>query len=317
VSAVGPDGEPVCLVPAFTDENLDPVGATPCGSGFADVEGTDPVEGAQDLRQCDTRAFATELGFDPDELVADPQIAADAGIVLPNLDIRFAEGGAFPPAECDPWLANFQKILTDGDPDGDGERQEVPYQPLLPDAVKIRGQVALGQQMFELQPVRLRDDAAADSTTVSYLFALPDGVDPSQVQVTARMRFRHLPPYFVRDLERRQDDLGDAVPEGARIDADDLLANLAVSEVVSADSGDGPQLECEGPQNGELTVLDCIDDRDIADAADRLGLDVDAGGGDSGIEVDRGEEGRAPLPVWSPVLALLVVPFARRRATRR
>ena len=49
--------------------------------------------------------------------------------------------------------------------------------------------------------------------------------------VTARLRFRHLPPYFVRDLEARAGRLGDMVPEGARIDADDLLEQMVVGEV--------------------------------------------------------------------------------------
>src|SRR5690606_1327483 len=120
----------------------------------------------------------------------------------------------------DPWLANFQKILTDGDPDGNGVREEVPYQPLLPDAVKIRGQVATGQPMAELQPVRLRDEDGdgipdpAAATAVRYVFEVPPGVDPADIVVTARMRFRHLPPYFVRDLENRQEGFGDIVPDG-------------------------------------------------------------------------------------------------------
>ena len=89
-------------------------------------------------------------------------------------------------------------------------RSEVPYQPLLPDAVKIRGQVATGQAMAELQPVRVRDndgDGVVDDSSpiaVPYFFDVPDGVDPADIVVTARMRFRHLPPYFVRDLENRQ-----------------------------------------------------------------------------------------------------------------
>ena len=41
-----------------------------------------------------------------------------------------------------------------------------------------------------------------------------------------------------RDLEARQDGLGDAVPEGAAIEADTLLEHMVVSEVVSASSED-------------------------------------------------------------------------------
>ena len=70
--------------------------------------------------------------------------------------------------------------------------------------MKIRGQLATGQAMAELQPVRLRDndgdgiDDPADSVAVRYVFEVPAGVDPADIEVTARMRFRHLPPYFVR-----------------------------------------------------------------------------------------------------------------------
>ena len=85
------------------------------------------------------------------------------------------------PTECDPWLANFQKILTDGDPDGDGVRQEVPYQPLLPDAVKIRGAAGDGSEMQELQPVRLRGRRRPTARScVPYVFDLDDGVDPGR-----------------------------------------------------------------------------------------------------------------------------------------
>jgi len=333
------DGEPVCLLPAFEDGS-GPLINTPCGSGFADPEGTEPVEGDAELLQCDTRAVAVGLGADPDEARLAGGAIEGTNIVLPNLDIDFAGsdneafGAAFGPEECDPWLANFQKILTDGDPDGDGVRQEVPYQPLLPDAVKIRGQVVSGLAMAELQPVRVRDndgdgiDDPSESLAVPYVFEVPDGVDPADIVVTARMRFRHLPPYFVRDLEARQEAIGDDVPEGARIDADDLLGNMVVTDVVEASSDDDEeQLECPGPQNGELTILDCVDDADIDDALDRLGLD--GGGDDGGGRFERGDEesiGSGPsassggeLAMWGPLAMAVLVPVAgaRRRSRGR
>lgn len=338
VSAVDGDGNPVCLAPAFFDdagEALDGF-ATPCGSGFTDPEGTEPVEGDGDIRQCDTQAIAELLGFNVNELRAAGGVIDDNGRVLPNLDIDFAGdsttdfAGSFGPDTCDPWLVNFQKILTDGDPDGNGERTEVPYQPLLPDAVKIRGQVATGQTIAELQPVRVRDNDgdgevdASDSITVQYFFELPDGVDPADVQVTARMRFRNLPPYFVRDLELRQEEVG-GIPTGAEIDADALLDHMVVSEVVSASSDDDgeEQLACPGPQNGELTILSCIDQDDIDDAADRLGLDGGGGGGDDGgFSRDESGLGVAPtggeLALWGPLGMALLVPVAgsRRRLHR-
>jgi hypothetical protein len=341
VSAVDGDGDPVCLAPAFFDsdtgEGIDGINQ-PCGSGFADAEGTEPVDGDVELRQCDTRAFAETLGFDPDELRAAGGLDPESGIVIPNLDIDFAGdsstdfAGSFAPNECDPWLVNFQKILTDGDPDGNGVRSEVPYQPLLPDAVKIRGQVATGQTIAELQPVRVRDndgDGELDDSsqiTVQYFFAVPDGVDPADIVVTARMRFRHLPPYFVRDLEARQQALGDdGVPEGARIDADELLQHMVVGEVgftTSDDDGEA-QLLCPGPQNGELTILDCVDDDEVADVLDRLALSAGGGDGDGDDSFSRDEEGLGlptggELALFGPLGLAVLVPVAgtRRRLDR-
>ena len=59
---------------------------------------------------------------------------------------------AAPLDDCDPWLANFQKILTDGDPDDDGTFIEVPYQSLHPDIVKLQTRVADQQAMAPLKP---------------------------------------------------------------------------------------------------------------------------------------------------------------------
>lgn len=343
VSAVDGDGNPVCLAPAFFDaatgEPTEGIN-TPCGSGFGDQEGTEEVDGDVELRQCDTRAVAEALGFDPDELRVAGGVDADSGIVIPNLDIDFAGdsttdfAGSFAPDECDPWLVNFQKILTDADPDGNGVRSEVPYQPLLPDAVKIRGQVATGQTIAELQPVRVRDndgDGVVDDSsqiTVQYFFDVPDGVDPADIVVTARMRFRQLPPYFIRDLENRQAELGDdGVPEGARLDADEQLSHMVVSEVAFTTSEDGgeEQLLCPGPQNGELTIRDCIDDDEIDDVLERLNLG--SGGGDGGDD-DGGfsrddEEGLGvptggELALFGPLGIAVLIPVAgtRRRLGR-
>ena len=83
----------------------------------------------------------------------------------------------------------------------------------------------------------------------------------TEIEVTARLRFRHLPPYFIRELEAEQDDLGDVVPEGARIDADELLEQMVVSEVAVARSGDGEVTACTGPQNeAGRSVFACLPD---------------------------------------------------------
>ena len=346
VSAETADGDEVCLVPAFFDDTGAALGNTPCGSGFADPEGTEPVEGDAELLQCDTRAFAEEaLGVDPDTMLefalqqnpTPPDgvgIDENTGIALPNLNIDFAGtdetdfAGSFGPDECDPWLANFQKILTDGNPDGDNVREEVPYQPVLPDAVKIRGQVASNTQMAELQPVRLREINGelvdASFVDVPYIFALPEGVDPTQVVVTARLRFRHLPPYFIQDLENRQEQLGDEVPPGARLDADEMLTHMVVADLVEAQSDEGEQLGCEGPQNEARTIHDCIDEDEVDELLEELAFgDGGGGGGDSDDRegFDRGgddedEEGLAdPSGFVSMMLPGLVLPAAwwRRR----
>ncbi|MEJ7844797.1 MAG: hypothetical protein WKF93_04055 [Acidimicrobiales bacterium] len=315
VSAETADGEPVCLAPALFLVDGTSITNQPCGSGFADVEGTEPVEGADELPQCATDDVlaainaATGEDFDLEETRDAGGAVGDSGVVIPNLDITFSPGAAFPAAECDPWLANFQKILTDADPDGDGFRTEVPYQPLLSDAVQIRGRVVDGSAMTELQPVRQRDVDGEllddQSRELLYRFVLPDGVDASEVEVTARMRFRHLPPYFVEGLEEFQGELGDDVPEGARIDAGELLDFMVVSEMGAASStDDGPQLACEGPQNEALSILECIDDDDLADAAERLGVEAPAGietaaapmtgAADGAAEVAAAHGGQAP-----------------------
>jgi len=105
---------------------------------------------------------------------------------------------------------------------------------------------------------------------------------------------------------------------------------MVVSEVVSASTEDAgeEQLACEGPQNGELTVLSCIDDADVDDALERLDLGG-GGGGDDGDEPFSREEGSAPtggltptgseLALWGPLGMGLLVPVvgARRRRSRR
>ena len=138
---------------------------------------------------------------------------------LPDQDIEFAPGGSFAPEECDPWLANFQKILTDGDPDGDGVRQEVPYQPLLPDAVKTRAQLVSFIEMNELQPVRLRNDEDASVVDLPYVFQVPNGVDPGDVEANVSGRnpaatYGGTNAYSpVRDVSGRRD-----VPGGRDLD---------------------------------------------------------------------------------------------------
>jgi Cytochrome c554 and c-prime len=243
VSAETDDGDEVCLA------DPDPALPSPCTSGDID-------DAAEDLPQCDLAAVAEAVGVDP--------------LDLPNGNIAFAEGATFPVGECDPWLTNFQKILTDGDLDEDGVFEEIPYQPFRGNAVQLRQRLVNGQTMFELQPVRLRqgvDDAGNEAffdqslNNYVYDFDVSEFEAGTEIEVTVRLRFRHLPPYFVRALEAEQEDLGDVVPAGARIDADELLDEMVVTDVADARSGDGEVTACPGPQNeAGRSVFECLPD---------------------------------------------------------
>jgi hypothetical protein len=168
--------------------------------------------------------------------------------------------------ECDPWLANYQKILTDGDPDVDGVFTEVPFQTLLPDIVKTRVRVADGQTMDALQPTRVAvDEETGELIDLSfdefdYIFDTTGIAPGTEINVTAKLRFRHLPPEFVRGLEAEL-ELVDDVPESAFIDAEELVANIVITDVVAAVSNEGEVLACEGPQNApDGSLLKCVDE---------------------------------------------------------
>src|SRR4029079_7228561 len=100
---------------------------------------------------------ASGVVADRDALVpqCDPQSVADTlGIPIGQLtDGNLKVTEPLPGGECDPWLANFQKILTDGDPTGSGTFTEVPYQSFLPDIVKIRERAIDQLKMNALQSV--------------------------------------------------------------------------------------------------------------------------------------------------------------------
>lgn len=232
-------GKEVCL--ADPAEGV----VSPCTSGTID----DPAE---DLRQCDTDSVEKAVGVD-----------IRGAVHSNNQEAQVEFGASFDADDCDPWLTNFQKILTDGDPDGDGVFTEVAYQSFLADIVKTRVRVADQKVMAALESTRLKPNAETgeleERTDASfpYVFEVPEGVDINDIVVTATMKFRHLPPYFIRALDKEHDSL-DRVPEGARIDPDALLKNMVIDELVTAESGDGPQLGCEGPQNGALSVFACL-----------------------------------------------------------
>ena len=253
VTATTADGTAVCLVDPFAAQGID----SPCGSG------TIPSKIAR-VPQCDPDSLAATLGV--------------ARTDVPNGNIRFAD--AAPAAECDPWLANFQKILTDGDPTGSGVFTEVAYQTFLPDIVKVRQRVVDGLKMDPLESVRLVTDAngqLAEHTEVDipYTFQAPAG---TTFKVTATMRFRHLPPEFIRGLAAEHKNLTNLTASARIDDPERLVNNLVVTDMVTAVSGQGRVLACEGPQNrAGATILSCLDDVSGDGAVDLSASDPHAG----------------------------------------
>jgi hypothetical protein len=198
VSATTADGTEVCLTPIDPATGQpDPQGiASPCSSGTVKNAGTD-------LKPCDPIEVADRFG------------------TVLNSTVQL-----FTPApldDCDPWLANFQKILTDGDPDGDGTFIEVPYQSLLPDIVKNQIRVADQQAMGALKPY---DDPRTRNVdererTFTYLFDVSE-VRGQEVTVNVVMHLRHLPPYFLRALDG-------FYPNG--LTGDILLRQMVISDI--------------------------------------------------------------------------------------
>jgi hypothetical protein len=213
VSAETADGTPVCLEPVDPATHLpDPNGiAAPCASG--------QIENPQaDLQLCDPPDVAEAFGT---ELNAGVHLSLPAPIEIAHgLDTQAQ------PGSCDPWLANFQKILTDGDPDGDSQFFEVPYQTLLPDIVKNEIRVADQQAMGALTPYKSR----FDHKDLAYLFDVGQ-VHGQDVTINVVMRFRHLPPYFLRALDG-------FYPNG--LTGEILLKQMVVTDVTSVTSDPVP-----------------------------------------------------------------------------
>ena len=212
VSAETADGTPVCLVPVNPVFGPDRRGgiASPCSSGSPPSGGDWSEQGraAEDLPTCDPIEVAETFAAD----------FALVGLAPNNATVELAV--AAPLANCDPWLANFQKILTDGDPERIGRFAEVPYQSLLPDIVKLQTRVADNQLMAPLKPY---DDPTTDADDrvkeFDYVFDV-GRVRGQEVTVTVVMHLRHLPPYFLRALDG-------FYPDG--LTADRLLGQMVVS----------------------------------------------------------------------------------------
>ncbi len=195
VSAETSTGQPVCLANKLLNGQFI---LANCVSGTL-------VSPQADLVTCDPLELA-QLGLKPsknDELV---QLHPDSIAPLTN---------------CDPWLTNFQKILTDGDSDGDGIFTEVAYQSLQADIVKTRVRTSDQQAMDALNNTILVNGEPHDAASYEYIFDLT-GFEGEDIIVTAVMHFRHLPPYFIRELDG-------GYPNG--LTASDLLENLTVTDV--------------------------------------------------------------------------------------
>lgn len=237
VTATDSAGNEVCVLNVFAAEGV----AAPCGSGVVADRG-DVVP------QCDPQSVADTTGADLS--------------TVPNGNIKFTE--PLPVGQCDPWLASFQKILTDGDPTGSGTFTEVAYQSFLPDIVKLRQRMVDGLVMAPLQPTRLNNDThePQNSITIPYVFDTSQLDAGDDITVQAKMRFRHLPPEFITSLANEQQGLTN-ITDAARInDPQALINNLVITDVVTAETGDGPVLACKGPQNDpDASIVSCIQEQ--------------------------------------------------------
>ncbi len=195
VSAETVDGEQLCLLPVNPGTGLiDRQNGIPtpgCSSGAPPSGGdwSQPGKAAEDLLTCDPRQVADTFRAD----------FAAAGKLLKNENVSIAAAAAL--TDCDPWLANFQKILTDGDPDDTGQFVEVPYQSLEPDIVKLQARVADQQTMGALKPYDNPQTPEDDrQREFAYVFDV-SGVRGQDVIVKVQMHLRHLPPYFLKALD--------------------------------------------------------------------------------------------------------------------
>jgi hypothetical protein len=162
---------------------------------------------------------------------------SDAQIVL-------APGASQPIGKCDPWLASWQKILTDGPAPKKGQiRHEEAYQTALPDIVRTRHRIADDLPMAPMGPPGfkgLKDPKNPGKflvlpgkfAPIPYVFLLQDANGKrlpkgTKVTVTSTLRFRHIPPYFIQNL---------AGFYSGNLKPADLIANLRIVDMTSAQS---------------------------------------------------------------------------------
>lgn len=116
-------------------------------------------------------------------------------------------------SECDPWLVNFQSLLTDGDEDGDGILIELPYQVLDDTPVRLR--------LRKVDSKEIRPIPAGEAEEFEYIFG-PNSGGP--LKVKAVLRHRNFAPALVRAF-------GPYLPRG--LTSVDLLNNLTIVDVAS------------------------------------------------------------------------------------
>jgi hypothetical protein len=221
------------------DANDQPTGRKVCLAGFTfgtqkaipGVCSSGDVAPGEDLPYCDASVIAADKKDFPNFVSDDRQI-------------QLAPGAAKGIADCDPWLASWQKILTDGPKPGKGEtRHEVAYQSKLADIVRVRHRIVDDVAMAPMGPPGFR--GKRDPNNQKKFLVLPDRFAPitydfrdvdqgnkrlkagERVRVTATLLFRHLPPYFIRNLS-------DFYPPG--ITADGLISNLRIVEMTAPQS---------------------------------------------------------------------------------
>lgn len=132
----------------------------------------------------------------------------------------------------DPQLVNFQKKLVDKsevERDAQGvpvrnERGELIPTPAV-DAVEQSIQRVAGNPITRTRPIdgqRMGSILPGQERGFIYKFAVPEGVDAANIR--ARLMFRNLPPYFVRDIAANQ-------PEGEEPAIAPLVKNLDIVEM--------------------------------------------------------------------------------------
>lgn len=202
ISATTASGQEVCLADIEIPDDI--LVESPCASGVI-------TEADEELKACDLSATsldnsdAAAKGFDGDVLLDETSLS--------------------PLDDCDPWLTNLQKILTDGDENQDGVLEEVEYQTFAPDIVRFRTRLVDDDPSDDFPQTILKQLDPEEARSFTYTFD-GSGLGGEDLDVTATLRLRHLPPHFVQSFDERGTFAGG-------LTSSDLLANMTVVDVAS------------------------------------------------------------------------------------